>query len=311
MKPCYINEDITPDLCVVNKNELSKFPQIELSLCYSDLIKNTENAEEIFYKNLITKSDFFKDPWKVINNSNLLIKYQHRVYTYKTAAPLLFSLLAFNEQPPENVIKQLSEEKSIFSFLGTKKPKLDTILINRDEADIKMKGDALKRKTDKLKTFRLSSDQLKLLNLRSGRNAVSFICTSRLSGRQVLNADIYLWDSSDKIIISDVDGTITRSDVLGHIMPVFGKDWSHEGVTELYTKINQNGYQILYLTARALCQASTTKTYLQSLFKSNLHPLTIDERSLPEGPILMSPDGLISSFKREIIDKTSQVRLAG
>ncbi len=43
-------------------------------------------------------------------------------------------------------------------------------------------------------------------------------------------------------MISDVDGTITKSDVLGHVLPTFGKDWSHEKVCELYQKVHANGY---------------------------------------------------------------------
>jgi phosphatidate phosphatase LPIN len=50
--------------------------------------------------------------------------------------------------------------------------------------------------------------------------------------------------------------TADRSDVLGHIMPVMGRDWSHEGIAELYTNIAANGYQVLYLTARAIGQVS-------------------------------------------------------
>ena len=34
---------------------------------------------------------------------------------------------------------------------------------------------------------------------------------------------IYLWKETDKVVISDIDGTITKSDVLGHILPVIGK----------------------------------------------------------------------------------------
>lgn len=36
----------------------------------------------------------------------------------------------------------------------------------------------------------------------------------------------------------------------------------------------------------------------------NNYPL--DNQKLPDGPLLMSPDGLISSFKREVIDRTPQ-----
>jgi len=40
-----------------------------------------------------------------------------------------------------------------------------------------------------------------------------------------------LWNHTVKIVITDVDGTITKSDVLGMFLPIFGKDWSHKGVT--------------------------------------------------------------------------------
>ena len=39
-----------------------------------------------------------------------------------------------------------------------------------------------------------------------------------------------------------MDGTITKSDVLGHLMPRVGYDWSHLGVTAFYSRIAANGY---------------------------------------------------------------------
>lgn len=32
----------------------------------------------------------------------------------------------------------------------------------------------------------------------------------------------------------------------------------------------------------------------------------LDNQTLPEGPLLLNPDGLMSAFKREVIDKTPQ-----
>jgi len=49
-----------------------------------------------------------------------------------------------------------------------------------------------------------------------------------------------------------------------------GKDWAHENVCRLFNEIDKNNYKILYLTARALCQAGTTKKYLQTLTQSML-----------------------------------------
>jgi len=76
--------------------------------------------------------------------------------------------------------------------------------------------------------------------------------SSRLQGEQKVSGRIFLWDYRTKVVISDVDGTITRSDVMGHVMPRFGNDWSHAGICNLLQKINRNGYQVLYLTARAI-----------------------------------------------------------
>ena len=110
-----------------------------------------------------------------------------------------------------------------------------------------------------------SSEQLKSFNLKPGVNQISFRVKSTLQGVQFINGYIYLWDWTQKIVISDVDGTITKSDVLGHVLPKFGNDWSQPGIADLYQKISQNGYKILYLTARAIGQAESTKEYIYSI----------------------------------------------
>jgi phosphatidate phosphatase LPIN len=81
-----------------------------------------------------------------------------------------------------------------------------------------------------------------------------------------------------------------RTDVFGQILPHLGKDWSHSGIVELFANIKENGYEMLYLTARAIGQADLTRDYLSSLRQG--------DRKLPEGPILMSPDRLFSSLNR-------------
>jgi phosphatidate phosphatase LPIN len=48
-------------------------------------------------------------------------------------------------------------------------------------------------------------------------------------------------------------------------------DWSQSGIVELYTKIRRNGYHILYLSARAIGQASTTRDYLHSVNQVPIH----------------------------------------
>jgi hypothetical protein len=60
-------------------------------------------------------------------------------------------------------------------------------------------------------------DQLEKLNLRSGVNDISFTVESKFQGKQTIMGKIFLWDYNKRIIISDVDGTITKSDMLGHV----------------------------------------------------------------------------------------------
>ena len=48
---------------------------------------------------------------------------------------------------------------------------------------------------------------------------------------------LYYYKHDVKIVVSDVDGTITKSDVLGHIIPKFGYDYAHSGIAPLFTDI--------------------------------------------------------------------------
>jgi phosphatidate phosphatase LPIN len=72
-------------------------------------------------------------------------------------------------------------------------------------------------------------------------------------------------DYTTKIVVSDVDGTITKSDVLGQVLPTLGADWTHQGVTKLFDNIAKNGYMMLYLTARPVGLSDFTRKYLNSI----------------------------------------------
>lgn len=37
---------------------------------------------------------------------------------------------------------------------------------------------------------------------------------------------------------------VSRSDTLGHILPTLGKDWTHQGIAQLYHKVSQ--YVLIY-----------------------------------------------------------------
>ncbi|KAF7352457.1 Nuclear elongation and deformation protein 1 [Mycena venus] len=147
------------------------------------------------------------------------------------------------------------------------------------------------------KTLRLTSDQLKSLNLKPGPNSITFSLST--SGTIACTARIFVWDSTDLVLVSDIDGTITKSDALGHVFAMVGRDWTHLGVAKLYTDITRNGYKIMYLTSRAIGQADATRDYLKGI-KQN-------DYQLPEGPVIMSPDRLMASLHREVIMRKPEV----
>ncbi|CAB1315455.1 unnamed protein product, partial [Coregonus sp. 'balchen'] len=133
------------------------------------------------------------------------------------------------------------------------------------------------------------------LNLREGANKVMFSVTTQYQGTCRCEAAIYLWNWDDRVVISDIDGTITKSDALGHILPQLGKDWTHHGIARLYHKIHQNGYKFLYCSARAIGMADITKGYLQWVNDKG----TV----LPKGPVLLAPSSFFSALHREVVEK--------
>ncbi|XP_023418489.1 phosphatidate phosphatase LPIN2 isoform X2 [Cavia porcellus] len=116
------------------------------------------------------------------------------------------------------------------------------------------------------KSLRLSSDQIAKLQLHDGPNDVVFSITTQYQGTCRCAGTIYLWDWNDKVIISDIDGTITK-----------------------------NGYKFLYCSARAIGMADMTRGYL--------HWVNDKGTILPRGPLMLSPSSLFSAFHREVIEK--------
>ncbi|XP_012071671.1 phosphatidate phosphatase PAH2 isoform X1 [Jatropha curcas] len=151
----------------------------------------------------------------------------------------------------------------------------------------------IKNSKKMVKAMTPTSEELASLNLKEGSNSVTFTFSTSMLGKQKVDARIYLWKWNTRIVISDVDGTITKSDVLGQFMPLVGVDWSQTGVAHLFSAIKDNGYQFLYLSARAIAQAYITRQFLVNLKQ--------DGKALPDGPVVISPDGLFPSLFREVI----------
>lgn len=173
------------------------------------------------------------------------------------------------------------------------------IIVNNQETDITMTltntGKAVFSHitTETLKPdydISLSTPDLKSFHLNTGINIIHYSLQAK---KQILlSAKIYLWDFRSKIIVTDIDGTVTKSDILGHLFYMIGKDWKKDKIVELLQKMRRKGYQIVYLSARSVDQMDYTRGYLAWV--------TSQGDFLPDGPVILSPNGIYTSLAREI-----------
>uniref|UniRef100_A0A8C8FGJ4 phosphatidate phosphatase n=1 Tax=Oncorhynchus tshawytscha TaxID=74940 RepID=A0A8C8FGJ4_ONCTS len=279
-------------------------PDVTLSLC-GGVGENSEISKEKFMEHIITYHEFAENP-AIIDNPNLVVRISNRYYNWTLAAPLILSMQAFQKNLPK-----ATEE----AWVKEKMPKKSGRWWFWRKSSVKQVGNAsqiapysLYRGSDQneqisaptgshsyKKSLRLSSDQIVSLKLREGPNDVTFSITTQYQGTCRCEGTIYLWNWDDKVIISDIDGTITKSDVFGQILPQLGKDWTHQGIAKLYHSVHENGYKFLYCSARAIGMADMTRGYL--------HWVNDRGTILPQGPLMLSPSSLFSAFHREVIEK--------
>ncbi|KAG5485931.1 hypothetical protein CUR178_07525 [Leishmania enriettii] len=142
------------------------------------------------------------------------------------------------------------------------------------------------------------------LHLREGCNAVRYLARKDKGDIVSISCNIFLWNWTDRLVVSDVDGTITKSDLLGHFYAMLGKgaDWTHPGICNLYSKIERNGYRMVYLTARSLSQINQTKSYLFTLQQDGVR--------LPMGPVLTAPQRFFTALTREVSKQSHVFKIA-
>uniref|UniRef100_A0A8C6SG15 phosphatidate phosphatase n=1 Tax=Neogobius melanostomus TaxID=47308 RepID=A0A8C6SG15_9GOBI len=306
-------------------------PHVAISLC-GGLTDNRAITRVQFQQRAVSYQQFSENP-SIIDDPNLVVKIGNKYYNWNTAAPVMLAMQVYQKPLPQASVENIMKEKMPkkggrwwFSWRGknsdsksvcSSRSSMDTIQIvnqsnvlffrsldsssDEDHRSSTFVSGSLPEPLDTSasvcykKTLRLTSEQLTSLQLKEGPNDVVFSVTTQYQGTCRCNGTIYLWSWDDKIVISDIDGTITRSDTLGHILPTLGKDWTHQGIAQLYHKVSQNGYKFMYCSARAIGMADMTRGYLN----------WVNERGtmLPIGPVLLSPSSLFSALHREVIEK--------
>lgn len=285
---------ITQKLNIPSKIDINGDMVLDMDGYKPNSQKNINESDELVRK------VFFKEMHDIVNSKetpenlasyasgeNELSLLQGVIREDKDGKIRIMNCASDEESIPENDIESTEN-----LFLASETSTMPALKTNTTSASASSKNN------DKtyFKTLRLTSEQLASMKLKPGRNKLKF----RLNlGTSQVVSDLYLWKSTTPIVISDIDGTITKSDALGHVLNMFGKDWTHPGVATLFQDINQNGYNIVYLTARSVGQADTTRQYLESISQDGVR--------LPKGPVILSPDRTMAALKREIILKKPEV----
>lgn len=151
-----------------------------------------------------------------------------------------------------------------------------------------------------------SSDPMVALKsiLKPGRNPISYFLLDA-QGRPigVAKAYIFLWKHDDSIVVSDIDGTITKSNARGVLGTIVTSQYGkvcHEGICHLLTALSAKS-QVVYVTSRPIALANQTRKFL-----SNLRQQQSGDESLPHGPLLGFGGKMPKLLVMELVSHTTQ-----
>jgi phosphatidate phosphatase LPIN len=147
--------------------------------------------------------------------------------------------------------------------------------------------------------FHDEPSELAKLELCLGPSRMRFVPAEYARGE--VFSTLFYWPSDVKVIICDVDGTVTRSDVMGHMVTTIGGDWAHPGVCELLSALHDAGFRVLYLTSRPRSMLNQTRSYLQRLRQGRF--------ALPLGPVWTSPHATVDALRQEVVIKDAKFKI--
>ena len=109
---------------------------------------------------------------------------------------------------------------------------------------------------------------------------------------------LFLWKSSDHVIVSDIDGTITKSDVVGLVDSIAVENYghTHPGVCKLFGELSEmDSVRFVYLTSRPISLMHFTRKFLENLRQESLR--------LPLGATLCHTGSVKDVLLTELVTK--------
>lgn len=78
-----------------------------------------------------------------------------------------------------------------------------------------------------------------------------------------------MYRENDKILVSDMDGTLTKDDIGGLYNNFYDQHYLHDGYYDLIKTADENGYKIVWLTMRSLPLYKLSTNYIKNHTKVN------------------------------------------
>mmetsp|Transcript_27972 Transcript_27972/g.32254 ORF Transcript_27972/g.32254 Transcript_27972/m.32254 type:complete len:372 (+) Transcript_27972:128-1243(+) len=148
----------------------------------------------------------------------------------------------------------------------------------------------------------------------------------RIERKIKLFSNMHMWSSTDSIVVSDIDGTVTKSDIRGVLNTVLteGYTYAHPGICKLYSDlvkcadyksettccvtqtVKMSKLRFLYLTSRPLVLLDMTRKFLISLRQtSGIDDIHGTRSALPVGPVMCHPGSLPAVLTMELVTKSA------
>ena len=145
--------------------------------------------------------------------------------------------------------------------------------------------------------------------LKPGRNDARFILIEKQTLVSIATCSIYSWSTEDRVVIMDVDGSITKSNVRGLFDTLVTEEYSycHHGVCHFLTNLIQKtttplrgDLRILYLTSRPIALSPSTRKFLTRVRQPSTNEPN-KANTLPEGPLIGFPGTIAQILPMELI----------
>eukprot|EP01079_Euglenida_sp_SAG-EU17-18_P004338 gene4338-112_t len=116
-----------------------------------------------------------------------------------------------------------------------------------------------------IQQMRLRPGRNKAVVLSRGNSSECEVCKSQSAGAVEVgpppqqgkgldqaSGSVWLWHINNSVVVSDIDGTITKGDLGGFVLPNVTKatTYTQPGVEEMFSKLSGNKYNMLYLSNR-------------------------------------------------------------